>query len=375
MIRFQQSKSIVSHLASNLPHTLGRAFHAMWERTGDFNEALDVAKRRLLAAFFETTDFCNARCVMCGAKHMRRKRQIMPMDIYQKAVEQFAQANGHSVMLSAFAEPLLDPLIIERVAFARKFATIKNVGFSTNGSLLTAEKYRALVEAGLTSLSISVDGFSKETYERVRIGLSFERLCENISKMLTVHEAMGRPVAIDVSSFTAEKRKNLVLSFLYNAFLDAGITPGLKWRVDNWGGLISDVNSELHLIRARRHHGPCALLYHAQALVLPDGRVTPCHCRDLEGDLYIGDINKNTLSEIWSGKLLEELRVEQLAGKFRPPCDLCSAYIPLRSWFTRSMARWIVAYDTSVPMTVDNLQRIDSHEEAAPNPKIASSAE
>jgi radical SAM protein with 4Fe4S-binding SPASM domain len=291
---------------------------------------------------------------------MRRKRQIMPMNVYRMAIEQFAQARGHAAMLSAFGEPLLDPHIIERVAFARKFPTIKMVGFSTNGSLLTAETYRALVGAGLTSLSISVDGFSKKTYERVRVGLSFEMLSENISQMLTAHKAMGRPIHISVSSFTAEKRKNLLLSPLYNAFLEAGVTPGLKWRVDNWGGLISDVNDELHLIRARRHHGPCALLYHAQTLVLPDGRVTPCHCRDLEGNLYIGDVNKNTLSEIWSGQLLEKLRSEQLAGKFRPPCDLCNAYMPLRSWFTRSMARWIVAYDRRVPLTEENLQQMGS---------------
>jgi radical SAM protein with 4Fe4S-binding SPASM domain len=375
MRRFEQIKSTMSHVALNAPRLLSREFHTMLERTGDFTDALDISKKRLLAVFFETTDFCNARCIMCGAKQMRRKRQTMPMNIYQMAVEQFAQANGHSTMLSAFGEPLLDPHVIERVAFARKFPTIKNIGFSTNGSLLTAKEYRALAEAGLTSLSISVDGFSKETYERVRVGLSFETLGENISEMLTAHKAMGRPIHISVSSFTAEKRKNLVLSPLYNALLEAGITPGLKWRVDNWGGLVSDVNSRLHLIKARRHHGPCALLYHAQALVLPDGRVTPCHCRDLEGNLYIGDINKSTLSEIWSGQLLEELRNEQLAGKFRPPCDLCSAYIPLKSWFTRSMSRWIVAYDKTVPMTVDNLQQIDSHEEPAPNLKVASSVE
>ena len=283
MIRFQQIKPILSHVALNAPHLLNRGLHMMWERTGDFTDALDISKKRLLAVFFETTDFCNARCVMCGAKHMRRKRQIMPMDIYQKAVEQFAQAKGHSAMLSAFGEPLLDPYIVDRVAFARKFPTINRVGFSTNGSLLTAEKYQALVEAGLTSLSISVDGFSKEAYERIRVGLSFETLYDNISKVLDAHEAMGRPVGISVSSFTKEKRQSLASSPLYNAFLEAGITPGLKWRIDNWGGLISDVNNELHLIRARRHHGPCALLYHAQALVLPDGRVTPCHCRDLEG--------------------------------------------------------------------------------------------
>lgn len=369
MISLDQTKSILGHIAQNLPHSLRSGVHMSLERTGDYSEALGIAKQRVLALFFETTDFCNARCVMCGAKHMRRKRQIMPMDIYQMAIEQFVQAKGHSAMLSAFGEPLLDPHIVERVAFAKSFSTIGNIGFSTNGSLLTPDKYCALAEAGLTSLSISIDGFSRETYERVRVGLSFGTLLSNMSKVLATHEAMGRPITISVSSFATEKRQNLALSPLYNAFLQAGITPGIKWRVDNWGGLVSDVSYGLHLRRAVRHHGPCALLYDAQVLVLPDGRVTPCHCRDLEGGLFIGDISKNSLLEIWSGELLEGLRNEQLAGKFRPPCDSCSAYIPLRFWFTRSMTRWIVAYDGRVPMTGKNLQPIDYHEVATPLPK------
>jgi radical SAM protein with 4Fe4S-binding SPASM domain len=340
----------------------------MWARTGDFSEALHIAKNRLLALFFETPDFCNARCIMCGAKHMRRKRQVMPMRIYQMAIEQFVEVKGHSVMLSAFGEPLLDPHIVERVAFARQFPTIKNVGFSTNASLLTEEKYRVLAGAGLTSLSISIDGFSKKTYEKVRVGLSFETLSENISKILAKHQDMGRPINISISSFTAESSKDLSSSPLYNALLEAGITPGLKWRVDNWGGLITKDVDELHLMRPGRHNGPCALLYDGQALVLPDGSVTPCHCRDLEGDLFIGDINQNTLSEIWTGELLEELRNEQGAEKFRSPCVRCSAHIPLRSWFTRSTTRWIVSYDRRVPIAGDNAQGANLPEQI-PQPK------
>lgn len=51
MIRFQQIKPILSHVALNAPHLLNRGLHMMWERTGDFTDALDISKKRLLAVF------------------------------------------------------------------------------------------------------------------------------------------------------------------------------------------------------------------------------------------------------------------------------------------------------------------------------------
>ena len=274
----------------------------------------------------------------------------MPMDLFCTVVKQFAAAKGHSVMLSAFGEPLLDPYLIDRVAFVREFPAIQNIGFSTNGSLLTSEKYRALAEAGLKNLSISIDGFQRETYEKIRVGLSFDDLEKNLTEVLEVHEALNRPIRITVSSFTCEGPKSLARSRLYRRLVEAGIPPGLKSRVDNWGGLISKVHSGLWLMRPPAHRGPCALLCNGSVLVFPDGGVSPCHCRDLENDISIGNIQEKSLLEIWRGERLENFRREQRKGIFRAPCEACSAHVGLRSWFTRSLARWILSYNERVPL-------------------------
>jgi len=350
MIRLSNLTPVFRRISTDFPNLTIRGIRLLWERSGSYDEALDVAEKRLLFAFFETTDFCNARCIMCGSKYMKRPRQIMPMEIYCTAVEHVAKAKGHSIMLSAFGEPLLDPYIVERVEFASNFPTIRNIGFSTNGSLLTPEIYRRLAEAGLKSMSISIDGFQKETYEKVRVGLSFESLQESIVAMLETHEVMGHPINLSVSSFTGNGPKKLRESFLYRRFVEAGIKPGIKCRVDNWGGLVSKVGGGLWLMGPPRHRGPCALLYDSSILVLPDGRVTPCHCRDLEGELYIGNVMENSLNEIWLGTLLRKFREEQGKGTFSLPCRRCSAYIPLKHWFTKEMSRWLLEYDRRIPI-------------------------
>jgi MoaA/NifB/PqqE/SkfB family radical SAM enzyme len=164
-------------------------------------------------------------------------------------------------MLSAFAEPLLDPFIIERVSYAHQKNIFVNLGFSTNGSLLTSEMYRKLAKAGLKSITVSVDGFNKKSYEKIRVGIQYERIEQNILETLNVHKEMGAPISININSFTRENRRELSRSNLYKALVDAGIKPGLKWRVDNWGGNVSEVGGGLRLMRLPKKKGPCALLY------------------------------------------------------------------------------------------------------------------
>ena len=241
MKKSSQLIAIGQRLSSHFPALCKKGIKLLWERSGNYREGLKVASQRILVAFFETTDFCNASCAMCGSKWMRRPRQVMPMDTYQAGVEHLVSEKGESVLLSAFGEPLLDPRIYQRIAFARKFKGIRNVGFTTNGSLLTAGKYRMLAEAGLKNMGISIDGFHKETYEKVRVGLSYEKLERNMSEVLKEHEALGRPITLKVSSFTLESQKELNQSPLYRKFIEGGILVVTKWRVDNWGGLISKV--------------------------------------------------------------------------------------------------------------------------------------
>ena len=329
-------------ILTDVPGFLLREGKKLWERSGDFRIAAEICQQRLLAGFFDTTDFCNARCIMCATRFMKRKRAIMPVSIFHKGLEQLAEAGAHSVMLHAFGEPLLDPYLLERIQLARRFPTFQTIGLATNGSLLTADYYEKLVTKGLTFLSISIDGFRKDIYENIRIGLSFEELVKRITEVLLIHRSLGRPIQLEVNSFTSETPRQLLSNAFYQRFLQAGVVPVLKSRVDNWGGLISEVPTALWLKAPKPKRGPCALLHDAMVLILPDGRMTPCHCRDLEGDLAIGNVLEKKLLDLWRGTALETLRHEQRRGNFLFPCTQCSAYVTLRSWFTRSRRRNIL---------------------------------
>jgi MoaA/NifB/PqqE/SkfB family radical SAM enzyme len=63
-------------------------------------------------------------------------------------------------------EPLLAPGLFDRVDLATRRGV--QVGFNTNGMLLTAARAEQLVRAGLAWLHVSLDGARTETYEAIR---------------------------------------------------------------------------------------------------------------------------------------------------------------------------------------------------------------
>ncbi len=66
--------------------------------TGDFPRVVRL----------ETTNACNARCVICPHRQMRRPMVAMQSDLYARLIDECAVAGCREVHLHNFGEPLLD---------------------------------------------------------------------------------------------------------------------------------------------------------------------------------------------------------------------------------------------------------------------------
>jgi radical SAM protein with 4Fe4S-binding SPASM domain len=66
----------------------------------------------------------------------------------------------------------------------------------SNGSLGTEPLYRALMEAGLTTLVFSIDGATKETHERFRRGTNFDKLITSIETCVRLADEGPFPTRI-----------------------------------------------------------------------------------------------------------------------------------------------------------------------------------
>ena len=123
-----------------------------------------TGKARLI--FWEVTKGCNLRCVHCRATATELSS---PSDLStQKAlgiIDQIAAAANPILVLSG-GEPLFRSDIFQLA----RYATDKGlrVALATNGTLVTKEIARMIVDAGVKRVSISLDGADADTHDSFR---------------------------------------------------------------------------------------------------------------------------------------------------------------------------------------------------------------
>lgn len=127
----------------------------------------------------DLTERCNLRCVMCYFSSTDRirfapfDRQLsengnIPTEIFEQiASKLFPRA--HKVALGCAAEPLVHPKFAELVRIAGRYK-VPELWFPTNLLALTEAKAQAIVEAGVRTVAVSMDGTDAETYEKIRVG-------------------------------------------------------------------------------------------------------------------------------------------------------------------------------------------------------------
>lgn len=135
----------------------------------------DAARRRALLArpdltylFWESTLRCNLRCLHCGSscEPTSPVKELSPEQILAIVDTIGEDFDGRRIFVSITGgEPLLRPdlyQVVERMSSYGMGSCIV-----TNGTLLTAEKARRLIDAGMRTVSISVDG-PEAVHEAVR---------------------------------------------------------------------------------------------------------------------------------------------------------------------------------------------------------------
>ncbi len=302
--------------------------------------------------WIELTNVCNLNCVMCLSKSIpKSERGFMDFNLFKKIIDE-AAGFVYDAYLHHRGESLLHPDIFKMIKYAkeRKIST----RLHTNATLLTEEKSYLLLNSGLDFLSFSFDGYDKETYEGIRRGGPFEKTLANIIEFLKMKQDRKKSspfTVLTVIDFSSKKKKNLnqekkkkkeFLSHFNSAPLDALRVR----RPHNWGGEYSVNGGSLNrgLLRG---FVPCTFLWYALAIFW-DGIVVPCP-QDFFGKLALGNVNQNSLVELWNSKKEKFLREKMTRNDYKvlSPCNKCD-----RLWRKNLMG---IPLEEAVPFLKDNL--------------------
>ena len=154
----------------------------------------------------EVTASCNLRCRMCIVRYRPTlpRSASMSFETFKRLLD--AMPSVREVVLQGIGEPLLAPDLYEMIAYASARGAF--VEFNSNATLLTRRAGERLIEAGLSAIHISLDGASKQTYEFVRDGATFETVERNIVGFMNLRRER-RAARPSVSLVMVLMRRNL----------------------------------------------------------------------------------------------------------------------------------------------------------------------
>jgi MoaA/NifB/PqqE/SkfB family radical SAM enzyme len=155
--------------------------------------ALDArTERPPVCLYLETTNRCNLLCTTCPRTYEELEPPAdMSWDLFTSIVDQLPGLQR--AVLHGVGEPMLVKNLAAMVRYLKDRGVY--VLFNTNGTVLTEKSGRAMIEAGLDELRVSLDASNAVSYRAVRGKNYFDRILRNVRnfRALQVREGHERP--------------------------------------------------------------------------------------------------------------------------------------------------------------------------------------
>lgn len=292
--------------------------------------------------YIEQTKYCNFKCFYCihstrdeadgEFRALGHRMQHMDEVFFEKIIrelKEFPQDGIKRIVFSGLGEPLMNPHLPDYVRMTVEAGIAGRVEVITNGLLLTPEKSRALVAAGITNINISVQGLDAAGYEKTcGIRIDFERYLENL-KYLYEHKGNVQIYikAIDATLGTKENEEKffeIFSPFADRIYIEHLVVmqqqmDGLREIVDgtkNFYGEELDVNRKV-----------CAQSFYFMQIGC-EGDIFPCPVPGLGKNLSMGNAKEHTLTEIWNGSRRRGFLRKMLKKEKDqiPDCATCTCF-------------------------------------------------
>jgi len=260
----------------------------------------------------ETTIVCNASCPFCPHKTLTRRPRRMEDGVWKKIID---DTRGLGITYRPFLinEPFSDNRLCDIMRYIREDDTAK-IELNSNGELLKEEKALEVLEIGIDIIRFSIDGYSREIFEKSRVGVDFEKAVERTARFIELAGQKGGAGFIEVRMIDMphnEHEHQDFVDFWSSTGASAVITELYNWP---WDPGVTAVAL------------PCKKVLNEMFFYV-NGKATLC-CWDSHERGVIGDVNQDSVLDIWNGEVNRRFR-ELLSQGRRAEillCSRCDAY-------------------------------------------------
>lgn len=261
---------------------------------------------------------CNLRCLFCPTgdipriKETGRYQGLMSIETYEKIIQQIDGFSAPIRVLRLYkeGEPLLNKEFPRFVRLAKQTAKILRVDTTTNGLPLTPSLNQDLVDSKIDQINISVNGMTEETFYRLtKRRVNIKTYIANIIDLCKRSEESEIYIKAIHENLPPAERE-----MFFDVFSSHADRIFLEHLQPNWPDFEFDYDHEDYTVG---HYGQpleqrsvCPYIFYMM-VINADGSVSAC-VQDWQHELVVGDVREESLTEIWSGAILEQLQTDHL---------------------------------------------------------------
>jgi radical SAM protein with 4Fe4S-binding SPASM domain len=266
------------------------------------------------------TNVCDMACTHCAHPVMKKRPgyhgTFMEPAIHTKLVQEVRRFKDQLWVFryAADGESILHPQFLDLVEEA-KAAGIGPVDLTTNAMALNEEMMRRLLQAPIDIIDVSLDAYSKETYEKIRKRGKFDQVVANLKRLIELRNSLGSDTKVMTSIIQQKEALEEIEPFreFWGQYVDEVVIRGLNTD-------LGIVNVSETYFDEGLERWPCPQFW-KRVTVNHDGDVRFC-VEDWFNQGVVANLRDHSIQEIWQSPVYQKFRELHRTGRWRD-LDLC----------------------------------------------------
>jgi radical SAM protein with 4Fe4S-binding SPASM domain len=287
----------------------------------------DIKKNKDYNVIIESSNFCNAKCIMCPHSTMNRPRLIMNEDTFNLVLRRLTNENIYptAFLFNGFGEPMTDTKLISRINTVKKLFPNSTIKIYSNFGIATPASIKQILRSGLDEINISFNGYDSKNYQET-MKIDYFKTLKNIKELLKLRMRYKSNLKIRISMTLVKQNEKKIKSFL--KYWTPKVDSVSVNKVHTYNQSVPDTSSKFK-INFKKIAFPCKYIFNT-IVITNKGDISLC-CLDYEARHTYGNIKDKTILDIFYSPAFENVRKLHLENQLKkmPICANC--YTPYKN--------------------------------------------
>ena len=285
--------------------------------------------------FLDPCGACNFSCKFCPCNNSdfmaAERHEKMSMELFHKILndlEQFPE-KVKVINLYGFGEPLLHPQYIEMAREIKARGLCRELRCTTNGLLLTPERCRGLVDAGVDMVRVSVEALNAEDYARIcNVRMDYDKFVGQIHYLYEISRGTNTKVSLKTLNVALKDEADANRFYdIYEPISDYSYIQDTTQAWSEFDAYVPEGNYEAGNIGDMMDEDKICSFPLTNMAIHSNGSVGCCP-QDWKFATECGNVKEKPLVEIWNSRKLQSFCIAHLSGNRKKipyccDCDVC----------------------------------------------------